>query len=284
MDRLNWAGVDRLIQMALDEDVGTGDITTSSVVSEDLEGVGQVRAKKSCVVAGLFLAARVYSVLDPRVQVEALVAEGKQVASGKPLCRMEGPYFSLLKGERVVLNFLQRLCGIATAAHRLQRNVRHTRCQVLDTRKTTPGMRELEKYAVRCGGATNHRMGLYDAFLIKENHIAAAGSISRAIRLAKKAHPGLPLEVEVRNTEELVLAVEYGADIVLLDNMGLGEISKAVKMVGDRVVLEVSGGVTQRNLKSIAETGVHRVSVGALTHSVAAADLSMLIWPRKSES
>jgi nicotinate-nucleotide pyrophosphorylase (carboxylating) len=280
MELLNWQAVDTVIGLALDEDIGSGDITTESLVPPGLEGVGQIRAKKACVVAGLFLVGRVYQAVDPRVCVKVLVDEGKKVESGHPLCQVEGPYASLLKGERVVLNFLQRLCGIASAAHRAQRSVRHTRCRVLDTRKTTPGLRDLEKYAVRCGGASNHRMGLYDAFLVKENHVAAAGSIERAIRAAKKAHPDLPLEVEVRNTEELVLAVEYGADIVLLDNMSLLEISRAAKMVGSRVILEVSGGVTQCSLKAIAETGVHRVSLGALTHSVVAADLSMLIWPR----
>lgn len=281
MEKVDLNAVDRLIAWALEEDIGSGDITTDSVVSSRLNGVGQITAKKPCVSAGLFLVERIFKTLDERVQVEVLVQDGRLVAAGTVLCRMEGPYRALLMGERTVLNFLQRMSGIATLARKMQRMVRHTHCKVLDTRKTTPGMRTLEKYAVACGGAFNHRLGLYDAYLMKENHIAAAGGVDKAIQKARKAHPDKPLEIEVRNMEELVLAVEYGADIVLLDNMSLGEISKAVSLVGDRVTLEVSGGVTQRTLRAIAETGVHRISVGALTHSAPAADLSMLVLPSK---
>ncbi len=282
MDLLDWDRVDALVRMALEEDLGGGDRTTRATVPDTLSGTAQIQAKQPCVVCGLFLVERVYACIDPEVQVTPLVPEGRKVTSGKPVCQLDGTYASLLKGERVALNFLQRLCGIATQSRRFQQSVRHTRCRILDTRKTTPGMRQLEKYAVRCGGAHNHRMGLFDALLIKENHIAAAGSVARAIRRARRTYPNMPVEVEVRNVEELVLAVEYGADTVLLDNMSLADISRAVRMVGTRVVLEVSGGVTHRSLKPLAETGVHQISVGALTHSVPSADLSMLIWPRRA--
>ena len=282
MNHIDWKNVDNLIEMALEEDVGSGDVTTGSIIPKGQMGRAQITAKKPTVVAGLFLVERILHRLDPAITVSCNVSDGKKVNTGSVLCRMEGPYDVLLTGERTVLNFLQRLCGVATLSHRFARAVRHTQCKVLDTRKTTPGFRSLEKYAVRCAGAHNHRIGLYDAILIKENHIAAAGSIPKAIKKSRKAHPDLPVEVEVSNIEEMVLAVEYGADIVLLDNMNLGQISKGVQLVGDRVILEVSGGVTLSRVKQIAETGVHRVSVGALTHSAPSADLSMLILPTNS--
>lgn len=281
MNRLDFAAVDTLIEAALAEDLGSGDITTDALVDSRTQGSAQILAKKPTVVAGLFLVERILRRLNPDIRVELLVTEGKKVAAGTVLCHVYGPYDALLKGERTLLNFLQRLCGIATLTRRYATAVRKFRCRVLDTRKTSPGMRTLEKYAVRAGGGTNHRTGLYDAILIKENHIAAAGGVPQAIAALKKHNPGMPVEIEVTNMEELVLAVEYGADIVLLDNMGLPDIYRAVSMVGERVELEVSGGVTLSSIRAIGATGVHRVSVGALTHSAPAADLSMLIVPGK---
>ncbi|MBM4354289.1 MAG: carboxylating nicotinate-nucleotide diphosphorylase, partial [Deltaproteobacteria bacterium] len=199
MDRIDWTAVERLIDLALAEDLGAGDITTDGIVSARARGTGQVTAKQTCVVSGLFLAERVYRRLDPDVKVELLVAEGKRVTSGTVLCRITGQFRALLAGERTVLNFLQRQCGIATLTHRFVRKVSRTKARIYDTRKTAPGMRTLDKYAVRTGGGCNHRMGLYDAILIKENHIAAAGGVDRAIARARKAHPDVVLEVEVRN-------------------------------------------------------------------------------------
>lgn len=281
MNRLDFEAIDALIDMALKEDVGTGDITTEAIVDKRVNGTAQILAKKPTVVAGLFLVERILRRLSPDVTVELLVPEGKKVAAGTVLCHIWGPYTVLLLGERTLLNFLQRMCGVATLTQRYVSAVRRNRCKVLDTRKTAPGQRSLQKYAVRAGGGTNHRTGLYDAILIKENHIAAAGGVPEAIARVKKHSPGIPVEIEVTNMEELVLAVEYGADIVLLDNMELPDISKAVAMVGERVELEVSGGVTLSTIRAIAATGVHRISVGALTHSAPAADLSMLIVPEK---
>ena len=279
MERIDWSRTDALIDHALDEDIDTGDVTTRSIVGVPTKATAQITAKRACVVAGLFLVQRIYERLSKEVVVEPLVAEGKKVNSGTVICRIHGPFDTLLVGERTVLNFLQRLCGVASVTQRFVRAVKDSKCKVLDTRKTTPGMRSLEKYAVRCGGGTNHRFGLYDAILIKENHIAAAGGVQEAIEKAREASPTLPLEIEVQNMGELVLAVEYGADIVLLDNFSVADVRKAVSMVGQRVQLEVSGGIQARTVKPYAQTGVHRISIGALTHSVKACDLSMLIVP-----
>jgi len=281
MESLDWAQIDPLISLALNEDVGTGDITSLATVPDGTSGTGQIVAKKGCVAAGLFLVGRIYAAISARVEVELLQEEGGKVTAGTPLCRLAGPYRALLAGERTVLNFIQRSCGIATFTSRFVKAVSGTSCTIYDTRKTCPGNRCLDKYAVRAGGGANHRMGLSDAILIKENHVAAAGSVAAAIERAGAANPDVPLHVEVRNFEELVLAVEYGADVVLLDNMSRGAVAKAVTLVGDRVELEVSGGVTLGTVKGLAATGVPRISVGALTHSVPAADLSMLIIPER---
>jgi nicotinate-nucleotide pyrophosphorylase (carboxylating) len=282
MDKLDWTSVDRAIATALEEDIGAGDITAEATVSPQLRGIGQVIAKKPCVVAGLFLVERLFKRLSPDVEVTVLVPEGKKVNKGTVLCQVRGPYAALLLGERTLLNFLQRLCGIATLTSRFVKAVRKSPAtKIYDTRKTTPGLRTLEKYAVRAGGGTNHRFGLYDSILIKENHIAAAGGVDKALRAARRMHKNRPLEVEVRTMEELVLAVEYGAEIVLLDNMSLAQIRKAATLVGQRVALEVSGGVDLKTARRIAENQVARISVGALTHSAPAADLSMLVVPEK---
>jgi len=277
MKNIHWDSVDRIIRLALDEDLGQGDITTTGVIGTRLRGHGRIVAKKPCVVAGLFLVERILRHLDPGSEVELLVDEGHKVATGTPLCSFGGQYRALLSGERTVLNFLQRMCGIASVTARFVRAARGTPARIYDTRKTSPGLRTLEKYAVRAGGGCNHRMGLYDAVLLKENHIAAAGGIDRAIQRVRKAQGTVVIETEVRNMEELVLAVEYGSDIVLLDNMEPDRIREACRLVGERVELEVSGGVTLSKVKELARTGVTRISVGALTHSAPAADLSMLI-------
>jgi nicotinate-nucleotide pyrophosphorylase (carboxylating) len=282
MERIDWTAVDRMVEWALEEDLGAGDITTRATVSSRAWGSGQIVAKQSCVAVGLFLVARIYARLSPDVQVECLVQEGALVRKGTLLCRFEGPYRALLEGERTILNFLQRLCGTATLTSRFVRAVAGGRARIYDTRKTTPGLRTLEKYAVRAAGGCNHRMGLYDAFLIKENHVAAAGGVDKAVLKARKAAPEAEVEIEVRNMEELVLAVEYGADVVLLDNMEPRDVRKAARLVGRQVQLEVSGGINLRTAKLYADSGVHRISVGALTHSAPATDLSMLIVKQRA--
>ncbi len=277
MEQIDWDVVDGSIARALAEDLGDGDITTLSTVTAKAYGAGQIVARQGCSVAGLFLVERVFEQCSPEIKVEVLVEEGAHVTRGTLLCRFEGPYRALLEGERTVLNYVQRLCGIATLTSKFVRATRGGKAAIYDTRKTTPGLRTLEKYAVRAAGACNHRMGLFDAILIKENHAAAAGGVDRAVSRVRKAYPDVPIEVEVRNMEELVLAVEYGADIVLLDNMEYKEIRKAVRLVGRQVELEVSGGINLRRARELANSGVHRISIGALTHSAPAADLSMLM-------
>ena len=265
-----------LIRLALDEDVGTGDITTEACIPPGDWGTARVVTRGATVVCGLFLAEEVFSELSDRVTCEALIPEGKRVYSGRDILHISGPMAALLTGERVLLNFLGRLCGIASQVHRYRRKAGFE-VDLLDTRKTTPGWRALEKYAVRTGGGVNHRVGLHDRFLIKENHITGAGDIVAAIGRAR-AHAGdRPVQVEVRNREELVLAVESGADSILLDNMTPQAVREMVRLVGGRCVLEASGGVNHGNLADYAATGVDRISVGALTHSAPNADLSMLV-------
>ncbi len=266
-----------LIRLALDEDVGTGDITTAACVPAGARGVARVITRKPTVLCGLNLAELVFSQLSGGVTCEALVPEGTRVYSGKEILHVEGSLAALLTGERVTLNLLGHLCGIASHVRRYLRKIGPSSVALLDTRKTTPGWRTLEKYAVRVGGGQNHRAGLWDQFLIKENHIAAAGGIVEAILRARAYATDRPVQVEVRNQEELVLAVETGADSILLDNMTPDEVRKMVRLVGGRCVLEASGGIEYQNLADYARTGIDRISVGALTHSAPHADLSMLV-------
>lgn len=278
MKKIDWPAVDRIIQLALDEDLGEEDITSAGTVDPNALGEARIVAKRSCVIAGLFMVERVYQSLRPgEFKVQYAAEEGQRVSAGTVLCTVVGPYAGLLAGERTVLNFLQRMCGIANETARFVRAVRSTSALVYDTRKTVPGHRALDKYAVRAGGGCNHRMGLHDAVLIKENHIEAAGGVEGALKRLQKRYPGVTVEIEVEDFEQLVYAVEYGADIVLLDNMRPDQVKHAVKLVGNRVQLEVSGGITLKTVGTMASTGVQRISVGALTHSVKGADLSMLI-------
>ena len=271
--------MDDLVERALAEDVGDGDVTTEATVPADARARATITQKAPGAIYGLDVAEAVFRRLDPEVRVERLVDEGVWREEGGPVMRVDGSARALLTGERTALNFLQRLSGVATAAARAARAVEGTGATVLDTRKTTPGMRALEKAAVAAGGAANHRAGLHDMVLIKENHIAAAGGIGAAVRAARERAPGLPLEVEVRDLGEVDEALEAGADRLLLDNMSPAELRAAVTHVGGRARLEASGGITLENLKQIADTGVDWVSVGALTHSAAALDLSLLLEP-----
>jgi nicotinate-nucleotide pyrophosphorylase (carboxylating) len=272
---------DELIELALKEDIGPGDITTENLVTQDTFGKGTIVAKEDLVLAGIQVAERVFSILDDKTVFKAEYTDGDFVSKGSIVVRMEGALPTLLKGERTALNFLQRLSGIATQTRSYMEEVAGTSVTLVDTRKTTPGWRVLEKYAVRMGGAHNHRMGLYDGVLIKDNHIAVAGGITNAVKQARRAISHLvKVEVEASTTAEVKEALEAGADIVMLDNMNLKQIKEALAVIDHRALVEVSGGVTRNQLRDLAQTGVDLISIGALTHSAVAVDLSMRIEHR----
>jgi nicotinate-nucleotide pyrophosphorylase (carboxylating) len=267
-----------LIQLALREDIGPGDITTDNLVAPDARGTGAIIAKQDLVVAGLQVAGKVFKALEPQIGFETLYEDGDRVPAGSTLVRIDGPLAALLKGERTALNFLQRLSGIATQARLFVEAVAGTPVKLVDTRKTTPGWRVLEKYAVRMGGAHNHRMGLYDGVLIKDNHIAVSGGIANAVKKVRQAISHLvKVEVETATFEEVREAIAAGADVIMLDNMDLDQIRQAVRMIANKALVEVSGNVTRERLGDLARTGVDLISIGALTHSAMAVDLSMRI-------
>jgi nicotinate-nucleotide pyrophosphorylase (carboxylating) len=268
-----------LVSRALAEDVGGGDLTTSATVAADAEGSALITQKAPGVIFGLDVAERTFSLLDARARFERLVPEGSWRDAPGPVLRIHARARALLTGERTALNFLAHLSGVATLSARAAMAVEGTGAKVLDTRKTTPGMRALEKAAVAAGGAGNHRAGLYDAILIKENHVAAAGGLAAAIDAARRAHPELAasLEVEVRDEAEIEQALAAGAPRLLLDNMGEAELRRAVELVAGRARLEASGGVTLEDLRVRALTGVDFISMGALTHSAPALDVSMTL-------
>ena len=268
-----------LIEQALKEDVGPGDVTTRAVIPPGVRGKGAILVKAHGVICGLQVAAEVFRAVDERISFRPRVREGEPVQPGDVVAEVEGPLRGILTAERTALNFLARLSGIATLTARFVDAVAPYRAVILDTRKTTPGWRVLEKYAVRCGGGRNHRMGLYDMVLIKDNHIAACGSISEAVRRVRAAGVGVPVEVEVKNLDELREALKLGVDRILLDNFSVEDIAEAVKIAEGRVPLEASGGVTLDNVAAIAATGVDYISVGALTHSAPALDLSLELPP-----
>lgn len=269
---------DKLIDLALAEDIGPGDITTDNLVDAQAPGHGEIVAKQDLVIAGLDIAKRVFQRLDDGIVFKALVQDGDFVANGSRVVTISGRLAALLSAERTALNFLQRLSGIATQVREYVLHLKGASVKLLDTRKTTPGWRELEKYAVRIGGGTNHRMGLYDAVLIKDNHIAAAGGIAEAVtRIKDKVPAAVTIEVETTTLEEVRQALDAGAHIIMLDNMNLNRIKAAVDLVSGRAQLEVSGGVTRDQLTSLAATGIDLISSGALTHSACAVDLSMKI-------
>ncbi len=268
-----------LVEQALEEDLGAGDVTTAATVAPGTRAVARIVQKAPGVIYGLEAAEAVFAALDAGVEVERQVAEGEWREEGGPVLEARGDAATLLSGERTALNFLARLSGVATMAARAARAVEGTGAKVLDTRKTTPGLRALEKQAVAAGGACNHRAGLYDAILIKENHIAAAGGIAAAVQRAREAAPGLAgrLEVEVRNEDEIDQALAAGAPRLLLDNMDPARLRAAVAQVAGRAELEASGGVDLQTLREVAETGVGWISMGALTHSAPALDLSLTL-------
>ena len=275
--------VDTLIRMALAEDLGDrGDVTSLSTVASGAIISGQVRAKSAGVIAGLDLFEAVYRQVDPALIVERIAADGDRVTPGTLVCTVTGAGRSVLTGERVALNFLQSLSGVATLTTAFVEAVAGTRAVILDTRKTTPGWRLLEKYAVRCGGGHNHRVGLYDMVLIKDNHIDAAGGITAAVRIvrASAVADGLAIEVEVKNLDELREALALNVDRILLDNMTDAQMRQAVAITAGRTKLEASGNMSLERVAAVAATGVDYISVGALTHSAPALDLSMRLETR----
>ncbi|MBF0496582.1 MAG: carboxylating nicotinate-nucleotide diphosphorylase [Deltaproteobacteria bacterium] len=275
VSKVNIPQVDKLIALALAEDVGVGDETTRLTVPPDLYGRAAITAKQSLTVAGLPVCARVFELVDYRCLFESSLADGMDAAKGMLLAEVSGPVNSILTAERTALNFLQRLSGIATLTRAYVEAVVGTTVHIVDTRKTTPGWRAIEKYAVRMGGGRNHRYGLFDGILIKDNHIKAAGGVAKAIAkaLAQRVHLHR-VEVEVTNLEELAEAVTAGAEVIMLDNMTVDQVIQAVKSAGG-VPLEVSGNINLNTVRSYAETGVDFISVGAVTHSAPAADISL---------
>ena len=273
---------DDLIQLALKEDIGPGDITTDHLVAPQTRGQGTIIAKADLIIAGLAVAAKVFQTLDPASLVDAGgYRDGDPVATGSTVIQVDGALSALLTGERTALNFLQRLSGIATQTRSWVEEVAGTTVKLVDTRKTTPGWRVLEKYAVRIGGAHNHRMGLYDGVLIKDNHIAACGGIAAAVKKVRQSISHLiKVEVETGTLEAVQEALEAGVDVIMLDNMELDQIRQAVRIINKRVLVEASGNVTRQQLKALAQTGVDLISIGALTHSAPAVDLSMCIERR----
>ncbi|MFZ5825934.1 MAG: carboxylating nicotinate-nucleotide diphosphorylase [Bacillota bacterium] len=275
---LNPIAVDELVRRALLEDIGPGDITTEATVPADKTCTAVIIAKETGVLCGQQVAEATFRAVDPRLTYEVLVPEGSEITTGQGVARISGSARSVLMAERVALNFLQRMSGIATTTRRLSDSIKYYHARLVETRKTTPGLRMVEKYAVRVGGGLNHRYGLHDAILIKDNHIAVAGGVREAVVAARKvASHTSRVEVEVESLEQVQDALDAGADIILLDNMDPEMMKKAVELVGGKAILEASGGITATTLVDVAKSGVDIISMGALTHSVKALDLSLEI-------
>ena len=274
--QVNEINADELIRLALKEDITSEDVTTNAVMREKVAGRVELIAKADGVICGLHVFERTFKILDDSTEVKFNVKDGDRVKKGQLLATLKGDIRVLLSGERVALNFLQRMSGIATYTAEMVKLLEGSKTKLLDTRKTTPNMRPFEKYAVTVGGGCNHRYNLSDGILLKDNHIGAAGSVKRAVQLAREYAPFVrKVEVEVENLEMCKEALEAGADIIMLDNMSVEDMKKAVKMIDGRAVTECSGNVTKDTVKSITETGVDFVSSGALTHSAPILDLSM---------
>lgn len=270
--------IDKLIDLAIEEDIATGDVTTNSIIPANSRAVAEMKMKADGVISGLGIARRVYERFEKNIVWEPKVKDGDTVKKGDIILRIEASYRCLLLGERLSLNILQRMSGIATETAKYVKELADTHTQLLDTRKTAPGLRVLDKMAVKDGGATNHRMGLYDMAMIKDNHIKVAGNITNAIQAVRANIPaGIKIEVETTNLDEVREALASGAEIIMLDNMSNAEMTEAVKLIGGRAKTEASGNMSIPRLKEVAATGVDFISVGALTHSVTALDISMNI-------
>jgi nicotinate-nucleotide pyrophosphorylase (carboxylating) len=275
--------LDRVIDQALAEDVGAGDVTTDAIVSAQLRGSATVVVREPGVICGLEQALAVLRRLDAQATMETLLADGCEITTvPAAAARVHASMRALLTGERTALNLLQRMSGIATATHRYVAAVAGSGVQLLDTRKTAPGLRALDKAAVACGGGTNHRAGLHDAVLIKDNHLAVAGSVAAAVQRVRSQHPGAAVEVEVDTLDQLEQALAAGSDVILLDNMSPDLLRQAVRITAGRARLEASGGITIDTIREVAETGVDAISVGALTHSVRALDIALEVTPSAS--
>lgn len=275
---LNLRSIDALLELAFAEDIGIGDITTEATVPPSQQGVGTIVAKSGGVVAGLPVAARVFDTLDATLIFRAFVNDGDKVVAGAPLAEVRGSAKTILIGERTALNFLQRLSGIATLTAQFVNAVSGYAVNIVDTRKTAAGWRAVQKYAVRVGGGHNHRFGLFDGVLIKDNHIVAAGGIANAVRKARESVPHTgKIEVEVETAAQVDEALQAGADILLLDNMSIELMRRVVEQIDGRTVTEASGGVTLKRVREVAATGVNLISVGALTHSAMPLDMSLTL-------
>jgi len=270
--------IDKIVEQALLEDIGTGDITSESIVPYDLKAKGIIKTSEEGVVAGLDIIYLIFKKLDSEIIFQEKIKDGTKITRGKVLAKISGSARTILKGERVALNFLQRMSGIATITSKFCQQVKDFPVRIIDTRKTTPGLRILEKYAVRMGGGYNHRFGLYDAVLIKDNHIVVAGGIKSAVNsVQKQISHTVKIEVEVENLSQLQEALKVQVDIIMLDNMDLETMKEAVKIVKGKTLIEASGEITLEKARKIAQIGVDLISVGALTHSVKALDISMKI-------
>lgn len=267
-----------LIEMALKEDIGSGDITSEAIVSKTKVAEAAIIAKQTLILAGIDVAQKVFEMIDPKINFEAAFEDGSEVQESSQIAKVVGPARAILAAERTAINFLQHLSGIATFTRMFVETVSHTKVKILDTRKTTPGYRSLEKHAVLMGDAQNHRLGLFDRYLIKSNHIELAGSVEEAVGLAKAHRKGDTLiEVETKDLDQVAKAVRSGADVVMLDNMSVPEARAAVEIAKGKTKIEVSGNISLENIMSYATIGADYISVGALTHSAPAADISMKI-------
>jgi nicotinate-nucleotide pyrophosphorylase (carboxylating) len=280
MDSLSHEEIRQAVQAALAEDIGSGDVTTLATVPDAAIARAAMNAREPLVAAGLAFAETAFQELSPAVKVERIASDGQAVKAGQPLLRVEGPVQALLSAERVALNFVQRLSGVATLTAQFVEAIKGSRAQILDTRKTTPGWRRFEKYAVTCGGGHNHRIGLYDMALIKDNHLAALrnqlpNAIAVAVQRIRAKYPALKIEVEADTLEQVEQALAAGADIILLDNMNLIQLRLAVQQAKSRAQTEASGGVSLATVRAIADTGVDFISVGAITHSARAVDIAL---------
>lgn len=272
---MNWKKIKNSIKLALKEDIGSGDITANSCIPKNLKIKAFILAKEKGIICGLEVAEIVFKTFEPKIVFKKLVKDGERVAPGKKIAEVSGSARKILSAERTALNFLQRLSGIATLTNEFVKRVKPCKAKILDTRKTTPGLRFLEKYAVRVGGGQNHRLGLWDGILIKGNHIDLVG-LKTAIKRTKKL--GKKVEVEARNLKEVKETLEAGADIIMLDNMNLKTIKAGIALIGKKAIIEVSGGVNLDNVKKIAKAGPDWISVGRLTHSVKSLDISLKIY------
>lgn len=272
---MKYIGLNELIARALQEDIGHGDLTTLSLIPEEMQASGIFMAKSAGILAGINVSRAVYHYLEPGSTFEIFKTDGDTLTADDIIARVTGKAATLLTGERLALNFLQRLSGIASKTRRMAELIKYLPAELVDTRKTTPGLRVLEKYAVAVGGARNHRFGLYDGVMIKDNHIKAVGSITQAVSDARKKIPHtIKIEVEVENLEQLQEALQAKADIILLDNMDIEQMKKAVEITAGRALLEASGGINEETLVEVARTGVDFISAGALTHSAVSLDIS----------